>query len=128
MRRKFRVTIGEKTFMVEVEEVSVEAISPMPISEAPTPPAKPMAERRAPEAPGMGITGEEGVVRAPMPGTILSIKCEANSEVKAGDLLLTLEAMKMENEIYAPKSGVIKKIAVSEGQSVKHDEVLVVID
>jgi len=127
MKRKFRVTIGEKTFLVEVEEVGVEAIPPTPIPEASTPLAKRMTERRVPEAPEMEIA-REGVVRAPMPGTILSIKCEANSEVKAGDLLLTLEAMKMENEIYAPKSGVVKKIAVSEGQSVKHGEVLVVID
>jgi len=96
---------------------------------------KPSMEEKLPEAPVKDVArvaeptlGGEGVVRAPMPGTVLSIKRNVNDRVKAGDVLLTLEAMKMENEIYAPRSGVIKKIAVSEKQSVNYGEVLVVID
>jgi len=135
MKRKFRVTIGEKTLVVEVEEVSGEAERPTPVSAAPTLPAKPSVERRAQEAPKMEAVekakptpGEEGVVRAPLSGVILAVKCGVDSEVRAGDPLLTLEAMKMENEIYAPKSGIVKKVLVLEGQTVNYGDVLVVID
>ena len=135
MKRKFRVTIGEKTLVVEVEEVSGEVERPAPVSPTPTLPAKPSVERRTPEAPRMEAVekvkpaaGEEGVVRAPLSGVILSVKCGVDSEVRAGDPLLTLEAMKMENEIYAPKSGIVKKVLVLEGQTVNYGDVLVVID
>jgi len=135
MKRKFRVTIGEKTLVVEVEEVSGEVEHPAQVSAAPTLPAKPSVERRAPEAPKMEAVekvtptpGEEGVVRAPLSGVILAVKCRVDNEVSAGDPLLTLEAMKMENEIYAPKSGIVKKVLVLEGQTVNYGDVLVVID
>jgi len=137
MERKFKVTIGEKTFIVTVEEVSGE-VKATPQPAPTTPPAvtvKPPMEEKLPEVPVKEVArvaepapGGEGVVRAPMPGTVLSIKRNVNDRVKAGDVLLTLEAMKMENEMYAPRSGVIKKIAVSEKQSVNYGEVLVVID
>jgi len=137
MERKFKVTIGEKTFVVTVEEVSGEvkaAPPPAPIT-PPTVAVKPPVEEKLPEVPVKEVAqvaepapSGEGVVRAPMPGTILSIKRSVNDMVKAGDVLLTLEAMKMENEIHAPRSGVIKTIAVSEKQSVNYGEVLVVID
>lgn len=135
MKRKFRVTIGGKTLVVEVEEVGGEAERPAPVSLAPTPPEKPSVGRRAPEMPKVEAVekakpavSEEGVVRAPLSGVILAVKCGVDSEVRAGDPLLMLEAMKMENEIYAPKSGVIKKVLVLEGQTVNYGDVLVVID
>jgi biotin carboxyl carrier protein len=131
MKRKFKVTIGGKTFIVEVEEVT-EAVSVTPA--APKLSVRPPAEEKPPEAPKaltpapLSTPGDEGVVRAPMPGVVISIKCKVKDKVEAGDLLLTLEAMKMENEIYAPKSGVVKRIAVSEKQSVNYGDVLVEID
>ncbi len=126
MERKFKVTIGEKTFIVKVEEIR-EAV-PVTTSEAPTQPpteVKP-AVRAVTRSPEPSLS-EEGVVIAPMPGVILSIKCHVNDEVTVGEVLLTLEAMKMENEITAPKSGVVKKIAVSENQKVGYGDILVEI-
>jgi len=129
VKRRFKVSIEGKTFMVEVEEVGIAPSTP--VSEVLRPSVTPIIERRElkiePKTPMMEATGGEGVVRAPIPGTITSIKCKVGDKVKVGDVLLVLEAMKMENEIYAPKPGVVKRIAVSEGQSVKSDDVLVVI-
>ena len=125
MERKFKITIGEKTFTVKVEEVT-EVVTPA------TP--KVPVRTQVVETPAIAVTraptltpSEEGVVRAPMPGVILSIKRKVGNKVEAGDLLLTLEAMKMENNVYAPKSGVIKKVAVSEKQSVKYGDILIEI-
>ena len=62
-----------------------------------------------------------------MPGTILDVKVAAGQAVKAGDLLMVLEAMKMENEIFAPKSGTVSQVVVSKGASVNTGDALVVI-
>lgn len=69
--------------------------------------------------------GEE--VKAPMQGNILSIKVKKGDNVSKGDVLLILEAMKMENEILAPISGVIDEILVSNGNTVNNGDVLIVI-
>ena len=130
MKRRFRVTIGEKTFEVEVEEIGREPITtsmPMPS----TPPSPQIVPTEQPklveeEEPSMEVVEEEVVV-APLVGTIRSIRVSENDRVEAGDVLLILEAMKMENEIYASKSGIIKKVAVSEGQSVHDGDILVII-
>lgn len=66
-------------------------------------------------------------IKAPVPGKILSIKCKVNDFVKPGQMLLILEAMKMENEIYSNSSGVVKEIKVKEGDSVQYGDTLVVI-
>jgi biotin carboxyl carrier protein len=131
MKRKFKVTIGEKTFVVEVEELT-EAVSSTTL--APKLALRPSVEEKSVEVPKalaqtpVSMLDDEGVVRAPMPGVVISIKCKVGRKVKASDLLLTLEAMKMENEIRAPKSGVVKRIVVSEKQSVNYDDLLVEID
>lgn len=67
-------------------------------------------------------------VTAPMMGSIISIEVKEGDEVSSGNVLLKLEAMKMENEIVAPTDGKVKEIKVSEGDSVKADEVLIVIE
>ena len=64
-------------------------------------------------------------IKAPMPGSILNILVEAGQEVKAGDQLLILEAMKMENVIKSPGDGVVAKIHVDEKQSVEKNQVLI---
>jgi biotin carboxyl carrier protein len=68
-----------------------------------------------------------GEVKAPLPGTIMEIKKKVGDEVKAGDTLLIMEAMKMENDINADKSGKISEIKVNNGDSVLEGDVLVVI-
>jgi pyruvate carboxylase subunit B len=70
----------------------------------------------------------EGVVTAPMPGTVISIKVKVGDLVKAGDALLILESMKIQNEIPASRDGKIKEIHVSEGKSVKRMEPLITIE
>jgi biotin carboxyl carrier protein len=66
-------------------------------------------------------------IKAPIPGKILSIKCKVNDFVKSGQVLLILEAMKMENEICSDSSGVVKEIKVKEGDFVQSGVTLVVI-
>jgi len=73
------------------------------------------------------IVVEEGVVTAPMPGLVVSLKVNVGDSVKVGDGLCILEAMKMENEITAQKDGVIKEIRVLEGASVKRGELIAII-
>lgn len=65
------------------------------------------------------------LIRAPMPGTIVSVKVKAGDTVKAGDVLLVLESMKIKNEITAPQDGTVSEIYVAEGQYVKRREQLV---
>ena len=66
-----------------------------------------------------------GDIKAPMPGKILEIKTTEGAKVEPGDVLIILEAMKMENDITAPQAGVVEKINVNEGENVEADDVLV---
>ena len=78
--------------------------------------------RTAPAAAGAGEP-----VNAPMPGTILDVKVTAGQAVKSGDVLMILEAMKMENEIMAPKDGTVTSVSASKGASVQSGDVLCTI-
>jgi len=129
MERKFKVTIRDKTVIVTVEEIMEAATSLVQRTQT-----KPKVTEKTKKTPTVAITQEPnqiprggGTVRAPMPGVILSIECKVGDTVVAGDILLMLEAMKMENAVYAPKSGVVSQIAVSEKQTVKYGEVLLEI-
>ncbi len=75
-----------------------------------------------------GSKSGEGVLKAPMPGKIVSVLAAEGDEVKQGDPVIILEAMKMENELKSPSSGVIKKIDVSAGQSVEKNITLMEIE
>lgn len=68
---------------------------------------------------------EGGKLLAPMPGKVLTVICKEGQPVQEGELLLVLEAMKMENEIVAPAAGMVKKVLVEEGQSVAYNDILV---
>jgi len=76
----------------------------------------------------VGAKSGEGVLKAPMPGKIVSIMVEEGAEVQAGDPVVILEAMKMENELKAPSTGRIKTIPVTAGQSVEKNEILLEIE
>lgn len=126
MKRRFVVKIGEKTFPVEVEEVQ-EAPEPTQvtrpaIAEARAVPGEPV------KGPAQRVEAIAGAVRAPLPGKVLSIKCKAGDSINAGDTVLILESMKMENAIMAPKSGRVKEVAVTEGATVALGDVLLVIE
>ena len=126
MKRKFMVRIGDKTFPVEVEELHEEpeygsVARPVVVESR----AAPM---EAAPHPQPKIEAATGAIRAPLPGKVVSIKCSVGDNVKAGDTVLILESMKMENAITAPKSGRVKEIPVEEGANVALDDVLLVIE
>ena len=105
---------------------TVSAAAPAPVAapvEAPAP--APAAVPAAPAAAAPVADGE--AVKAPMPGNILKVNVSAGQTVNAGDVLVILEAMKMENEIMAPKSGKVAQVLVNKGSTVNTDDVLVVI-
>ena len=125
--KKFNITVNGTAYEVEVEEVKA-AVAAAPkaapkAAPAPKAPAAPAAPAKAAVAAGAG----EHSIDAPMPGKIVKLVAEECQAVKAGDTLLILEAMKMQNEIAADTAGVVKSFNVSAGQSVKARESLVII-
>lgn len=119
--RKFNITVNGTTYEVDVEEVGgVQAY----VTAAPAPVATPapVAAPAAPKATGsMGTTK----VTAPMPGTVVSIKVNVGDKVESGTLVAVLEAMKMENEIFAGADGTVASINANAGDSVNTGDVLV---
>ena len=115
----YKVKVNGKVYEVELESVSEKAGN---IAAPAQPSAAPAAPQTAPVASG---AGQEQ--KAPMAGTILDVKVSVGQQVKAGDVLFILEAMKLENEVVAETSGVVKSIAVSKGTAVQNGQVLVVI-
>lgn len=131
--RKFNITVNGKTYEVDVEEVGgaaapVAAPVARPAAPAPTPVAKPAAPAAPAPAPSADIPAGGTKINAPMPGTILDIKKNVGDAVNTGDVLLILEAMKMENDIISPVSGKILSLHVTKGASVNSGEVMIVIE
>ncbi|HEY8345354.1 MAG TPA: biotin/lipoyl-containing protein [Bacillota bacterium] len=120
----FKVTVNGKTFDVNVEEIQNGAApaSPAPAGQAPPAPA-PVQTASAPVAVGAG----EEPIKAPLAGTIMAIKVKPGEEVKEGQVLLTLEALKMENEIVAPQAGVVKDVYAQSGATVNVGDILLTL-
>ena len=120
----YKVTLNGKTYEVEVEKgeamIRAEYDAAAPVAPAPAAPAAPVAAApvAAPAAAPAPAAAEEGVVQSPMPGNINAVKFSAGQSVKAGDVIIILEAMKMENEIVAPKAGTLKGVFVTKGATV----------
>ncbi len=122
---KYVVTLNGKNYEVEVTEsdaVLLNVTDAAPVAPVAAPVADPAAPAAA-AAPSASGTN----VPSPMPGTILSVNVAAGQAVKTGEVLLVLEAMKMENDIVAPCDGTVKQVLVSKGSTVNTDDVLVVI-
>jgi len=130
--KKYRITVNGKTFDVDVEEVGAqkpghspvsipEAVAPAPAPRAVSaqaPAASPTAP--IPVAPAGGVTA----MKSPLPGKILKVIATPGSSWKKGDTLLIIEAMKMENEILAPRDCTVEEVAVESNQTVKTGDLL----
>ena len=120
----YNITVNGVAYSVSVEETATGA-APVAAA-APAAPAAPKAAP-APAAAPKAAAGAAGAVavKAPMPGNILDVKVKAGASVKAGDVLVILEAMKMENEIVAPQDGTVASVNVNKGDTVNSGDVLV---
>lgn len=117
--KNLRITVNGVAYDVQVEELGTDAVAAAP---AAAPAKAAPAPKAAPKTVGAGEK-----VAAPMPGTIVSVNVSDGQAVKKGDVLVVLEAMKMENEIKAPKDGTITGISVNKGESVDTGATLVTI-
>lgn len=131
--RKFIINVNGNSYEVEVEEVGGGAVqrpsapvAQAPVS-APAPAAKPAPAPKEEKKEVVVSAGQE-VIEAPMPGNIWKIEVKEGDKVKAGDILLILEAMKMENEILAPRDGIVASINTTQGATVNTGDKLVVLD
>ena len=131
----YNVTINDKVYEVEVEKGKANLIrttavqaAPAPAAAAPVAAAPAAATAPAPAAaPAASVQAGTTPVNSPMPGTILDVKVTVGQAVKEGDLVVILEAMKMENEIYAPCAGTVAQVLTSKGATVDTGAPLVTI-
>lgn len=133
MMRKFMINVNGNSYEVEVEEVtggasvSTPKVAPVaatqPVASVPKAAPAPKVEKKE-----VVVSQGQEVIEAPMPGNIWKIVVSEGDQVKSGDVLLILEAMKMENEIVAPRDGIVASINTTTGASVNTGEKLVVLD
>ena len=118
----FNITVNGVLYQVSAEEVSAPGVpapqapgvnTPVDTAAPAPPPAAAPASAHVQSVP----TGGEGLLKAPMPGTIVAVEKAVGQVVSAGDVVIVLEAMKMENEIYAPRSGTISQIYINKGDT-----------
>ena len=133
---KYKVTLNNRVYEVEVEQgeamlvdeyelkAPAAAAPAAPVAAAPVAAAAPAA---APAAPAGGALAAGEVVKSPMPGNVLKINVTPGQKVNEGDVLIILEAMKMENEVVSTKTGTVAQIVVEKGAVVETDSPLVVI-
>ena len=124
--KQYRVTVNGQSYDVAVEELgagaaSPRAAAPIPASAIPAAAPAPVAAPAASASHSAGAT----TVKAPMPGTVMSFKVSVGQAVNRGDVLLILEAMKMENEIVAPQAGKVAALKVPVSASVNTGDPLI---
>lgn len=126
---KYVVKLNQRVYEVEIERADAAAFQAMPEAKSPvlmsaTAPATAVSAAAEPAA----VSGETNIqVECPMPGKVLSISVSVGQRVNAGECLMIVEAMKMENEIVAPQSGTVKQILVSQGTTVDTGDILTVL-
>ena len=125
---KTNVTVNGKVYTVETEAPAAPA--PKPAAKpapapAPKPAAAPAPKAEAPKSAAAPTAGLQ--VKSPLPGSVIKVLVSEGQAVKKGDTLLTLESMKMENAIMAEQDGTVKQIAVTPGQNVMQDDLLIVL-
>lgn len=122
---KTNVTVNGKVYTVETEAPKAASAPKPAVAPAQKPTAAPAPKAEAPKpaaAPAAGLQ-----VKSPLPGSVIKVLVSEGQAVKKGDTLLTLESMKMENAIMAEQDGTVKQIAVSAGQNVMQDDLLIVL-
>ena len=133
---KYKVTLNKRVYEVEVEEGTAMLVdeyelaapaAPAPIAAPVAAPVAVAAAPAAPAAPAGGALAAGEVIKSPMPGNVLKINVTQGQKVNEGDVLLILEAMKMENEVVSSKAGTVAQIVVSKGAVVETGAPLVVI-
>ena len=129
---KYKVTLNNRVYEVEVEQgeamlVNEYELAAPAVAATAAPAAAPVAAAAPAAAPAAGALAAGEVVTSPMPGNILKINVAQGQKVNEGDVLIVLEAMKMENEISATKSGTVAQINVTKGAVVETGTPLVVI-
>lgn len=123
--KNYRITVNGTAYDVAVEELGAgQAPVAAPVA------AAPVAAPTAPAPVATPAAGQAGSVSvsSPMPGKILSIKTSVGAAVKQGDVILVLEAMKMENDVVAPQDGTIASINVAAGDSVESGDTLATLN
>ena len=128
--KTYNITVNGVTYTVSVEEVNG-TTAPTPVAApaaiaAPAPVAAPAPAPAA--APAKSDSAGSVVVKAPMPGNIMKVNVKAGDSIKKGDVLVVLEAMKMENDICAPSDGTVATVEVSQGATVETDACLVTLN
>ena len=130
---KYKITLQGRTYEIEVERGEAmlldeyDAVAPVPAAPAAAPAPMPVAAPAAAPAPAAGPVAAGTKVDSPLPGNILDIKVSVGQAVKAGDVLIIIEAMKMENEVAAPCDGVVKQVVTSKGAVVATGDTLLII-
>lgn len=129
--KNYRITVNGTAYDVAVEELGQGAVASAPVAPVAPAPVAAVAAPVAPvAAPKAAASGSEGSIKvnAPMPGKILGVKASVGQAVKKGDVIIVLEAMKMENEVVAPEDGTVASINVSEGANVESGDVLATLN
>lgn len=124
------VTVNGKTYTVGLKDLGIEQVSDLKPKDEPNVPSRipapsPGVSTSAKSAPKSAIAVPDSAIVAPLPGLILKINIKPGDSIKAGQVVLIMEAMKMENDIQALADGTVKSIAVKEGDSVNEGDVLV---
>lgn len=126
--KNYRITVNGTSYDVTVEELAGGAAAPVAAAPAPVAVSAPAAAP-APAAPAAPAGGAGSIkVSSPMPGKILAVKANVGDSVKKGQVILILEAMKMENEVVAPEDGTIASIDVTVGASVESGDTLATLN
>lgn len=123
---KYKVTLNGRTYEVEVEAGKA-MLTDEYEAYAPAPTAAPAAPVPTPTAGAGAVTATGEVIKAPMSGTVLKLPVQQGQKMKKGQVLVILEAMKMENEIVAPRDGTVAQVVAAKGAAVESGAPLVVL-
>jgi biotin carboxyl carrier protein len=123
---EYRVRVGDKTVTVTASETGIEQSKHGPVGSD----TKPVYGRSGGTAPRKASSGTGGTVSitSPMPGNVVSVAVSRGTEVKYGDPIIILEAMKMKNEIPSPADGTIREVLVKEGDTVDSEDIIAIIE